>query len=92
MLEYTEATVSWIRALDEMERYARGVRTRRWVPPHGLGPLPAGLRDRAQAVLQAQAEALRQTADAMTAVQAQRAALVLPHRDTPAPVYVDRVG
>lgn len=65
----------------------------RWAPPAGLGPLPAGLADRALAILDRQGrlaplleEAARATRTHLRAVGAMRT------NDTSASVYVDTVG
>jgi hypothetical protein len=66
---------------------------RAWVPPTGLGPLPAPLRDRAEALLARQTEVARQIAEAaVLARRHARAAQSLRTTDAAAPVYVDVAG
>lgn len=66
------------------------VTARRWRPPAGLGPLPAPLRERAQALLDHQLDLARRTAEAMTLARRQLAAAdALRTRPSAVPVFVD---
>lgn len=61
-----------------------------WRPPAGLGPLPAALADRAQALLERQVEAARRVAEAAALARRHaRAAQGMRSVGEPAPVYVD---
>ncbi|WP_136518492.1 hypothetical protein [Cellulomonas telluris] len=66
------------------------VTARRWRPPAGLGPLPAPLRERAQALLDHQLDLARRAAEAMTLARRQLAAAdALRTRPAAVPVFVD---
>ncbi|QGQ20310.1 hypothetical protein GC089_15340 [Cellulomonas sp. JZ18] len=66
------------------------VTARRWRPPVGLGPLPAPLRERAQALLEHQLDLARRTAEAMTLARRQLAAAdAMRTRPSAVPVFVD---
>ncbi|WP_449386356.1 hypothetical protein [Cellulomonas soli] len=61
-----------------------------WQPPAGLGPLPAALRDRAQAVLDRQLDLARRTAEALVASRRHaQASQALRPRQVEVPVYLD---
>lgn len=64
-----------------------------WTPAAGLGPLPAHLQARAQAVLNRQQAVTAELAEAMQSVRRhQRVVTSLVHRNAPQAVYVDMVG
>ncbi|MBZ2196851.1 hypothetical protein [Occultella gossypii] len=64
-----------------------------WVPPSGLGPMPAGLADRARAVLAAQQDAAAALRGSMSAARRHRAAIAaVPSADAGHPVYLDVTG
>ncbi|MBF0689193.1 MAG: hypothetical protein IR158_15680 [Cellulomonas sp.] len=95
----------WERALDELELDVAtaerllaeahlpdvaDVAARRWQPPAGLGPLPAPLQERAQALLERQLDLARRTAEAMAAARRQLvAADAMRTRPVARPVFVD---
>ena len=95
----------WERALDELELDVataerllgaahlpdvEEVAERRWRPPAGLGPLPAPLVERAQALLDHQLDVARRTAEAMTLARRQLAAAdAMRTRPAARPVFVD---
>lgn len=61
-----------------------------WAPPVGLGPLPSGLRERAQALLERQVEVGRQVAEAASLARRHSKAAQALRATAPAvPVYVD---
>ncbi|NCT92761.1 hypothetical protein GXB85_17660 [Cellulomonas sp. APG4] len=61
-----------------------------WAPPPGLGPLPAGLVDRATALLDRQLEVARRLAEAADLSRRHsRAAEALRAQPPAVPVYVD---
>lgn len=61
-----------------------------WTPPTGLGPLPASLVDRAQALLDRQIEASRRVAEAASLARRHaRAAQGMRSAPEASPVYVD---
>lgn len=61
-----------------------------WEPPSDLGPLPASLRERAQAVLDRQLDVARRTAEALVASRRHaQAAQALRPRQIAVPVYLD---
>lgn len=75
-------------AVDHLPEGQRG-----WVPPRGLGPLPASLRTRAEALVQRQTEVAQRLAEA--ACHARRhatAAQALRAQGPARPVYVDTAG
>jgi hypothetical protein len=66
------------------------ISAQRWAPPAGLGPLPASLQARAQALLDRHVEVTRQTAEAI--VQTRRhlnAVAQMRSFAVSTPVYVD---
>ncbi|HEY0237775.1 MAG TPA: hypothetical protein VGC37_03945 [Friedmanniella sp.] len=64
-----------------------------WRPPHGLGPLPLSLRERAQALVDRQLDLARRTAEAARMSRRQaRVADVLATRPPARPVYLDAEG
>jgi hypothetical protein len=66
---------------------------RGWVPPTGLGPLPASLRARAEALLDRQAEVGRRLAEAASLARRHASAVQVLRAGGPArPVYVDTAG
>jgi hypothetical protein len=66
---------------------------RAWVPPTGLGPLPAPLRARAEALLERQTEVARRLAEAASLARRHASAVQVLRADGPArPVYVDTAG
>ncbi|ROS25789.1 hypothetical protein [Cellulomonas sp. PhB150] len=92
-LDALELDVAWVEealraahlpAADEVARLAA------WVPPTGLGPLPADLVVRATALLDRQTQVARATIEAITRSRRHVAALdaLRPHRGDVA-VYVD---
>ncbi|WP_154792089.1 hypothetical protein [Occultella kanbiaonis] len=100
---------TWAEFLDTLEREARrttvptpstmttttmpGPDGAAWVPPSGLGPLPAGLADRARMVLATQQEAAAALTGTMSAARRHRAALAaVPSADAGHPVYLDVTG
>lgn len=96
---------TWERALDELELDVataerllaethlpdvEDVFARRWQPPAGLGPVPAPLQERAQALLDRQLDLARRTTEAMTAARRQLvAADAMRTRPVARPVLVD---
>lgn len=99
-------TAAWSSALDALELDVEQVERdlvhahlvdaealsepRAWQPPAGLGPLPASLRDRAQAVLERQLDAARRTAEALVASRRHaRASQAMRPRQLDVPVYLD---
>lgn len=87
----------WTALLDELEREVAdpdaGGDTP-WRPPAGLGPLPAGLLERAQNLVTAQQHARAALEEEQHATRRHLAALrALPqHRDETRPVYLDASG
>lgn len=72
---------------------AEVARVAAWQPPVGLGPLPLGLRARAQALLERQIDLARRTADAARVSRRQaRATDALSSRGPALPVYLDAEG
>lgn len=66
---------------------------RPWVPPSGLGPLPEPLRERAQLLLERQAEAAQRLGEALVLSRRQaRLTEVLRAGGPRRPVYVDAAG
>ncbi len=64
-----------------------------WRPPHGLGPMPLSLRERAQALVDRQIDLARRTAEAARMSRRQaRVADVLATRPPARPVYLDAEG
>lgn len=64
-----------------------------WVPPTGLGPLPAPLVERAQALLDRQVEVARRTAEAALLSRRHLVAVDAMRERPPAlPVYLDTQG
>ncbi|MFD1505472.1 hypothetical protein ACFSBG_07280 [Georgenia yuyongxinii] len=64
-----------------------------WQPPQELGPMPASLRTRAQALLERQTEVARQVAEAAAMSRKQARAVQAMRANGPArPVYVDMAG
>lgn len=69
------------------------LRTQPWVPPTGLGPLPAPLVERAQALLDRQVEVARRTAEAAVLSRRHLVAVdALRERPPAVPVYLDTQG
>lgn len=62
-----------------------------WRVPHGLGPLPAELADRASGVLAAQRSTAARLARALSATRV-RARILDAGADRTAPVYLDAEG
>jgi hypothetical protein len=64
-----------------------------WTPPEGLGPMPASLRTRAEALLERQTEVARQITEAASMSRRQARAVQAMRANGPArPVYVDMAG
>lgn len=64
-----------------------------WVPPHGLGPLPVSLAERAQALLDRQLDVARRTAQAALLSRRHLVAVDAMRERPPAlPVYLDTEG
>lgn len=95
---------TWAEVLDELEQEARreagspgGVAGSgfqpdggTWVPPSGLGPLPAELAGRAREVLTAQREATATLRSSMTQARRHDSALAaVPAARSARPVYLD---
>lgn len=94
-LDALEAEVESVEALLEEDHRVRDASGRQpWAPPADIGPLPAELRPRADAILARQLDAARAVAVAMTnnRQQAMLAARIEAGRQaTPLrPAYVDR--
>lgn len=69
------------------------VRTHPWAPPTGLGPLPASLAQRAQALLDRQLDVARRTAEAALLSRRHLVAVDAMRERPPAvPVYLDTEG
>jgi hypothetical protein len=64
-----------------------------WRPPHGLGPLPYSLKERAEALVSRQRDLARRTAEAARMSRRQaRVADQLSTRPPAVPVYLDAEG
>ncbi|GAA1648118.1 hypothetical protein [Georgenia ruanii] len=64
-----------------------------WTPPEGLGPMPASLRTRAEALLERHTEVARQITEAASMSRRQARAVQAMRANGPArPVYVDMAG
>ncbi|GEA90139.1 hypothetical protein [Cellulomonas cellasea] len=69
------------------------LRSQQWVPPTGLGPLPAPLVERAQALLDRQLDVARRTAAAALLSRRHLVAVDAMRERPPAvPVYLDTQG
>jgi hypothetical protein len=68
-------------------------RTAVWRPPQGLGPLPASLHVRAQALIGRQLDVAQRTAEAMRLSRRHlRAVATMRARPAAVPVYLDAEG
>jgi hypothetical protein len=95
--EFDDSDVAWHRALDELEvalgAVASGNESGEWAPPGNLGPIPAGLQDRARQLLAGQRELIAELERSKRATATQLAALrKIPGRPTGASVYLDTSG
>jgi len=64
-----------------------------WTPPAGLGPIPAGLADRAVTILDRQLELTQRLEEAASTARAHlRAVSSMRTNDTTTAVYLDAVG
>jgi len=97
--------VAWLSALDELELAADDaerllaaahlplVEVPRWTPPHGLGPLPLELKDRAEALLARHLDLAHRTAAAAAMSRREAAVVQQITAKAPAlPVYLDAEG
>lgn len=94
----------WSAALDELQLEVDAAEAllttdhlppgrRGWVPPAGLGPFPAPLRARAEALVTRQTEVARRLAEAATLARRHAGAAQALRASGPArPVYVDTAG
>jgi hypothetical protein len=101
-----EWDAAWAGALDEMEIAVREaealltdahrpapIASATWTPPVGIGPLPAGLQERAHAILERQLAVAQALAAAMVRSRRQlRALATLVPAATHPPVFVDVDG
>jgi hypothetical protein len=93
----SDSSVAWLRALDELEAAlgaaASGNGATEWTPPGDLGPIPAGLQDRARQLLAGQREMIAELERSRRATATQLAAVrKIPGRPTGASVYLDTSG
>ena len=83
----------WIRVLDMLESQLVDSLPgeSKWIPPEGLGGMPAVLRERAAWVATAQAEAMAVLQESLSAAAADLATAV-PARRSPSAIYLDVMG
>jgi hypothetical protein len=88
-----ELDVADAEALLRADHLAHPARTTPWIPPAGLGPLPASLLDRARTLLDRQLDVARRTAE-QALLSRRHVIAVDAMRDRPAavPVYLDTEG
>lgn len=93
----------WVAVLTELEldvddaesslRANQPPPARPWTPPSGIGPMPASLRIRAEALVSRQTEVARQISEAASMGRKQARAVRSMRAMGPAvPVYVDTAG
>jgi hypothetical protein len=87
----------WSALLDELERDVESDGARGgtpWRPPTGLGPIPAQLIERAQAIAAAQQDTITELEDEQRSIRRHLTAMRnLPqHRNETGPLYLDASG
>lgn len=96
----------WVAVLNELWRHTRdsmdaagaegaraGTSQEAWIPPEGLGPMPAELLPRAVALRTSQQLAIARVEERLAGVSSRlRAVKKIPQLVADVPVYLDRIG